>query len=118
MEHHGGGMKRDEFYDRVYRMVSLIPYGRVTTYGQIALMLEMPQCSRQVGRALYHAPGYLELPCHRVVNGVGRLVPGWPEQRMLLSDEGVYFKDNGNVDLRRSIWRWNAAELWENRGKA
>ncbi|WP_444643654.1 MGMT family protein [Caproiciproducens sp. R1] len=107
-------MKREEFYSLVYRVVAVIPYGRVTTYGQIALMLGMPQYARLVGHALHRAPGYLELPCHRVVNSTGRLVPGWNEQRTLLSNEGVYFKDNGNVDLKRSIWRWDAADIREN----
>lgn len=106
-------MKREEFYSLVYRLVSIIPYGRVTTYGQIALMLGMPQYARLVGHALHSAPGYLELPCHRVVNSAGRLVPGWNEQRALLSNEGVYFKENDNVDLKRSIWRWDAADIRE-----
>lgn len=103
-------MKQQEFASMVYRMVSMIPYGSVATYGQIALMLGMPQCARQVGRALHTAPEYLELPCHRVVNSTGRLVPGWPEQRIFLTDEGVCLKENGNVDLKRSIWRWYSAD--------
>jgi len=110
-------MKREEFNNLVYHIVSIIPYGRVTTYGQIALMLGTPQCSRQVGCALHNAPEYFELPCHRVVSSMGRLVPDWHEQRTLLSNEGVYFKDNGNVDLGRSIWRWNATDIWEKRYK-
>lgn len=104
-------MKREEFQNLVYHIVSMIPYGKVATYGQVALMLEIPQCSRQVGYALHHAPEYFELPCHRVVNSTGRLVPGWHEQRILLLNEGVCFKENGNVDLRQSIWRWNAMDI-------
>jgi methylated-DNA-protein-cysteine methyltransferase related protein len=98
-------MKRQELNHRVYDIVSIIPYGKVATYGQIALMLGIPQCARQVGHALHHAPDYLELPCHRVVNNAGRLVPGWPEQRIRLTKEGVCFKENGNVELKQSIWR-------------
>lgn len=98
-------MQKEEFYDEVYRIVAMIPCGKVATYGQIAWMLERPRNARQVGRALYSAPKYLELPCHRVVNSAGRPVPGWPEQRELLLNEGVCFKESGNVDLKRSIWR-------------
>lgn len=108
--HDGEKMKKQELYDRVYSIVSVIPCGKVATYGQIALMLGVPQCSRHVGNAMRSAPGYLGLPCHRVVNSVGRLVPGWPEQRVLLSEEGVCFKENGNVNLKQSIWRWNAED--------
>ncbi len=97
-------MNREEFYGRVYRIVASIPYGKVATYGQIAWMLELPRNARQVGHALYSAPAYLHLPCHRVVNSSGRMVPGWPEQRELLRAEGVCFKENGNVDLKQNIW--------------
>jgi len=95
----------------VYHMISIIPYGKVATYGQIALLLGMPQCSRQVGHALHDAPEYFELPCHRVVNSKGRLVIGWQEQRTLLKKEGVHFLENGNVDLKQNIWRYSASEV-------
>lgn len=98
-------MGRDEFDSQVYRIVSMIPRGKVATYGQIALMLGVPQRARHVGNALHRAPHSEELPCHRVVNSQGRLVPGWNEQRTLLLNEGVTFKENGNVDLKRCIWR-------------
>ena len=45
------------------------------------------------------------LPCHRVVNSAGRLVPGWAQQRSLLEAEGVTFRPGGTVDMRR--YRWN-----------
>ena len=47
------------------------------------------------------ADRYGEHPCHRVVNHAGRTVPGWTEQRELLEAEGVEFRENGNVDMRR-----------------
>ncbi len=103
-------MKRQEFNHLVYHAVSVIPYGKVATYGQIALMLGVPQCARQVGYALHVAPESSELPCHRVVNSKGRLVPGWLEQRVLLESEGVRFHENGNVDLKQSIWKWDTAD--------
>lgn len=57
-----------------------------------------------VGRALRNVPDALGLPCHRVVNGCGRLVPSWPEQKALLEAEGVAFRRNGNVNMRRYAW--------------
>lgn len=47
---------------------------------------------------------YGKYPCHRVVNHAGRTAPGWREQRELLKDEGVEFKANGCVDMKRHQW--------------
>lgn len=41
-----------------------------------------------VGQALSHAPEEQHLPCHRVVNSQGRLVPGWQKQKELLEKKG------------------------------
>jgi methylated-DNA-protein-cysteine methyltransferase-like protein len=87
------GMKKVDFYIRVYQIVQAIPRGQVATYGQIAWILGKPQCSRRVGQALYHAPHDVNLPCHRVVNSKGGLVQHWAEQKDLLLREGVAFKN-------------------------
>ena len=42
----------DSFRKEVYEVISQIPVGKVSTYGGIALLLGVPQCSRMVGRAL------------------------------------------------------------------
>ena len=86
--------------------VAAIPEGCVVTYGQIASLVGRPQCSRMVGQAMYNVPEELHLPCHRVVNSRGRLVPGWTEQRVLLENEGVRFKTNGFVDMKKSQWEF------------
>lgn len=49
-------MDRLQFYEEVYSIVREIPVGRVMTYGQIALLVGKPQCSRMVGQAMFHAP--------------------------------------------------------------
>ena len=103
-------MERYLFYREVYDIVKEIPEGRVVTYGQIAYLMGKPLCSRMVGQALFHVPEDLSLPCHRVVNSCGRLVPTWFEQRSLLEAEGVSFKKNGCVDLKKS--RWDIDEEW------
>lgn len=94
-----------EFSQKVFAIVRRIPPGSVATYGQVAFLVGSPQCTRMVGQALHHAPDQSDLPCHRVVNAAGRLVPGWMEQRALLEQEGILFKDNGCVDLKRCLWR-------------
>ena len=47
---------------------------------------------------------YGKYPCHRVVNHVGRLAPGWHEQRFLLLDEGVSFKNENHVNMKECQW--------------
>lgn len=95
-------MNRTTFLQDVYSVVAAIPEGCVVTYGQIASLVGRSQCSRMVGQAMHNVPEELHLPCHRVVNSRGRLVPGWTEQRVLLENEGVRFKTNGFVDILNS----------------
>lgn len=52
------------------------------------------------------AERYGDYPCHRVVNHAGRTVPCWTEQRTLLEREGVGFRKNGCVDMKRFLWRF------------
>ena len=94
-----------QFSDDVLNIVAQIPRGKVTTYGIIAAWAGWPSHSRMVGRTLRYTPGAVELPCHRVVNIEGRTAPGWIRQRMLLEEEGVTFKSNGHVDMRKHLWQ-------------
>ncbi|MDO5663802.1 MAG: MGMT family protein [Bacteroidia bacterium] len=100
-------MREDKhfFYQEVYNIVKQIPLGRVMTYGQIARLIAKPQHSRMVGKSLHEAPSELNLPCHRVVNSKGRLAPFWHKQRILLREEGILFKENGCVDLKKHLWQ-------------
>ena len=41
------------FYEQVYDVVEKIPYGRVTTFGQIAHMIGRPKMARFVGYAFF-----------------------------------------------------------------
>ena len=99
-------MNRTTFLQDVYSVVAAIPEGCVVTYGQIASLVGRPQCSRMVGQAMYNVPEELHLTCRRDVNSRGRLVPGWTEQRVLLENEGVRFKTNGFVDMKKSQWEF------------
>ena len=96
---------KTDFYKKVKSIIAEIPYGKVCTYGMIALLAGRPRNSRMVGRFLSSGMGE-DLPCHRVVNHKGRTVPGWQEQRFLLKQEGVLFKKDGNVDLKLCLWEF------------
>lgn len=89
----------------ILSVVDEIPEGCVATYGQIAELIGRKKNARLVGRVLCYAGQYGDYPCHRVVNASGRTAPGWTEQRTLLEQEGVVFRENGCVDLKRCQWR-------------
>lgn len=94
----------ERFKADVLNIVRQIPRGRVCTYGIIATWADWPSHSRMVGRTLHYTPEAAHLPCHRVVNKVGRTAPGWGLQRELLEHEGVQFMANGRVDMKAHLW--------------
>jgi len=95
----------EELIYQVLEVVSEIPEGNVATYGQIACLIGRENNSRMVGKILSMASMYGQYPCHRVVNSIGKIVPGWSEQKTLLLNEGVTFKDECKVDLKMHRWQ-------------
>ena len=89
----------------ILAVVEEIPSGKVASYGQIAALIGREKNSRLVGKVLSMAEFYGDYPCHRVVNHAGRLAPGWDMQKELLADEGVEFKDENHVDIKKYQWR-------------
>ncbi|MDD3194040.1 MAG: methylated-DNA--[protein]-cysteine S-methyltransferase [Oscillospiraceae bacterium] len=96
-------MDREDFFERVWDLVAEIPYGQVATYGQLAGWLGYPRHARLAGAALRYAPE--GLPCHRVVAADGRCSPYWPQQQILLLQEGVTILPNGKADLAHFRWQ-------------
>lgn len=99
-----GNVMNDNLIYEILSVVEEIPCGRVASYGQIARLIGRDKNSRLVGKVLSRAEIYGDFPCHRVVNGSGRTAPGWAEQRSLLESEGVEFKPNGCVDMKKFQW--------------
>lgn len=100
-------MKKIMDENLIYEILSVveeIPAGTVATYGQIARLIGRDKNARLVGKVLSMSEYYGTYPCHRVVNHAGRLVPGWYQQKELLLDEGVPFKDEAHVSLRDCAW--------------
>ncbi len=81
-----------EFERQVYEATRRIPFGKVATYGQIAMAIGKPNAPRAVGQALGKNPIALVIPCHRVVASDGTLggfTGGLTWKRKLLRHEGV-----------------------------
>ena len=92
----------------IYEILSVveeIPEGCVASYGQLARLIGRDRNSRLVGKVLSMARFYGNYPCHRVVNHAGRLAPRFPDQREKLIAEGITFRDNGNVDMKKHQWQ-------------
>ncbi len=84
----------------IERLIALVPYGMVTTYGDLAAMAASPYASRIVGGIAHYSDP--NLPWHRLVNRFGGLASGFhggrDAQAQLLAQEGVtctnYIVDN------------------------
>jgi methylated-DNA-protein-cysteine methyltransferase related protein len=97
-------------YQRIYSIVTLIPEGRVATYGQIAVLAGMAGQARLVGYALSSLKD-VSIPWHRVINVRGEISPrsgGNPAdelQRLRLEREGIVFDSHGRIPLRSYQWQ-------------
>jgi len=88
---------------KIYAITKDIPEGYVLTYGLLAALAGRPGASRYAARCMTLSEG--DIPNHRVVNSMGATAHSWLEQRTMLESEGVTFKKNGNVDLKRHLWQ-------------
>ncbi len=93
-------------WDAVYRLVKLIPRGRVMTYGSLARALRLRGGARAAGRAMAATPSGKGIPWHRVVGERGKLLIREPYaslQRKLLESEGIILLES-RVNLKRHLW--------------
>jgi methylated-DNA-[protein]-cysteine S-methyltransferase len=82
------------FSRRVLDELAHVPYGEVTTYGELAKRAERPRAARAVGTVMNRNPIPIVLPCHRVVGASGSLTGyggGLDRKEALLRLEGAIF---------------------------
>ena len=101
--------KPDNFFDKVYEIARLIPFGRVTSYGAIGTYLGAAKSARMVGWAMNKAHNLDDIPAHRVVNKKGLLTgkhhfDGTNLMQQLLENEGVVVIENQIQDLEKVFW--------------
>lgn len=102
-------MSKNDFFQRVYKVVRTIPVGRVTTYGLIAKKLGTASSARTVGWALNACHNDSSIPAHRVVNRNGLLsgkhhFKGFDLMKQLLENEGIEVNDDKVVDFNIKLW--------------
>ena len=96
------------FFEKVYEVARVIPYGRVTSYGAIAKYLGAARSARMVGYAMNSSHGK-DVPAHRVVNRKGLLTgkhhfEGTNLMQQLLESEGIKVVDNQIQDFDKLFW--------------
>lgn len=97
----------NDYRERVFRIVRMIPRGRVMTYGQIAEILGEGYTARTVGFVMHSSDD--KTPWHRVINAQGGcstrgLVLPHDKQQRLLEAEGVSFNKRGRCELQEYLW--------------
>lgn len=108
---------RQDFSERVYRIVARVPRGRVATYGQIATLAGSPRAARAVGNLMRRSLQQgVEVPWHRIINAQGGISSkGDTEraqlQRRLLEAEGIEFDESGFCQLDEVRWH-PTEEFW------
>jgi methylated-DNA-protein-cysteine methyltransferase-like protein len=109
--------EKSDFFDRVYRVAAMIPYGRVTSYGAIAKYLGAGRSARMVGWAMNNSHrsspagrrDTLFIPAHRVVNRNGILTGkhhfgNSTTMQQLLENEGAIIENDRILNFSEIFW--------------
>jgi methylated-DNA-protein-cysteine methyltransferase-like protein len=96
------------FFDKVYEVAKLVPFGRVTSYGTIARYLGAARSARMVGYAM-NGSHNKDVPAHRVVNRKGLLTgkhhfDGTNLMQQLLESEGIVVVENQIQNFEKVYW--------------
>ena len=106
------------FQATVWDIARQVPFGQVSTYGQIAAMIPPPGTlslkdyeafgARWVGGAMANCPD--DVPWQRVINSQGKISqrPGAQRQKELLEAEGVEFDQRDKIDF--NLYGWNGPD--------
>jgi methylated-DNA-[protein]-cysteine S-methyltransferase len=84
------GAAGSPFQERVWQLISQIPYGTTVSYGELARELGGGITAQEVGNAVGRNPVSIIIPCHRVVGAGGGLTGyagGLRRKRILLDLE-------------------------------
>ncbi len=90
-------LKGTQFQLKVWKLLKKIPPGKVITYKEIAVFLNMPNAARAVANACAKNPFPPSIPCHRVIRSDGKLggysgPGGLKTKKKLLKKEGFLLK--------------------------
>ena len=98
---------KGNFKDRVIQVVKSIPYGKVTNYGTVAILVGVSRGARLVGGVLHFNMG--KSPWYRVVNRNGYISTKCLDhpkklQKTLLQQEGIEVSKDFVINLDKYGW--------------
>ena len=84
------------FKEKVYKVVEMVPKGKVVTYKEVAKLAGKPKAWRAVGNILNKSDQWSrKIPCHRVIRSDGKAGgyrEGSRKKKLLLRKEGVILR--------------------------
>lgn len=97
------------FFEDVYDVVRLIPRGRATSYGAIAIFLGSKISARMVGWAMNAAHNMDDIPAQRVVNRLGILSGKMhfetpTRMQEMLEADGLIVENDQIRDFKKHFW--------------
>ena len=98
----------NDFNERCYELLKLIPAGKVSTYKELANALNT-KAWRAVGSAMAKNKNLFVVPCHRVVRSdgsVGQYALGADRKTEILTEEGVVVVNGRVKDLRKFMHKF------------
>lgn len=84
------------FLQSAWQQLAQVPYGTMTTYGELAKCADHKSSARAYGRANAINPISIIVPCHRVIGADGKLTGysgGLDKKEALLQLEGCSFQE-------------------------
>ncbi len=84
-----------EFEKKVWEAASKVPFGKTSSYREIAEICGKPQAYRAVGNAMGKNPVLILVPCHRIIKSdgsFGGFSAGPDLKEKLLELEGIHIK--------------------------
>ena len=106
-----------EFKDSVIYIIQQVPFGKVVSYGQVAVYVGVHRAARQVGWILNQTEGKVDLPWWRVVNNQGRISIKGTEfntpllMKRMLESENVSVNDDYTFDIEKYRFRPSQDQL-------
>ena len=95
--------------NKVYKQLSKVPKGKVTTYGELAKAVGLKNGQRAIGRIMNKNPYPVIIPCHRVIKSDGKIggyAYGEKSKTKMLDREGIKIQNGKVMDFEKTIFRF------------
>ena len=94
---------------QVYKKLTEVPQGKVTTYGELAKAVGLKNGQRIIGQIMKKNPYPAIIPCHRVVNSdgkVGGYAYGGDVKTNMLQKEGIKIQNGKILDWYKKFHKF------------